>query len=115
MASLAADIPETAEPKPLSPAWRSALIRLGIAWMAILAAFARDALDMVAIWWDSSTFNHILLIPFILGWLVMQRTQELRRITPRSGGPVCWSWRQRAVAGCWARRRASRWRGIWRS
>lgn len=82
MASLAADIPETAEPKPLSPAWRSALIRLGIAWVAILAAFARDALDMVAIWWDSSTFNHILLIPFILGWLVMQRTQELKRITP---------------------------------
>lgn len=82
MASLAADIPDTAEPQPLNPAWRSALIRLGIAWAVILAVFARDAADMVMIWWDSSTFNHILLIPFILGWLVMQRAEELKRITP---------------------------------
>lgn len=82
MASLAADIPDKAEPQPLSPAWRSALIRLGVAWAAILIVFARDAADMVMIWWDSSTFNHILLIPFILAWLVIQRADELRRITP---------------------------------
>lgn len=82
MASIAADLPEAADPVPLSPAWRSALIRLGIAWAVVLLVFARDVADMVMIWWDSSTFNHILLIPFILGWLVAQRTDELKRITP---------------------------------
>lgn len=82
MASLVADLPDETQPQPLSPAWRSALIRLGVGWAAILTVFARDASDMVMIWWDSSTFNHILLIPFILGWLVMQRAEELKRITP---------------------------------
>jgi exosortase A len=87
MASLAADIPETDHPLPMSPAWRAALIRLALVWTAVLAIFARDAADMVRIWWDSSTFNHILLIPFILAWLVLQRAQELKRITPSSWWP----------------------------
>jgi len=82
MASLAADSADTANRAPLSAAWRSALTRLAVAWAAILLIFARDAADMVMIWWDSSTFNHILLIPPILVWLVLQRTSELRAITP---------------------------------
>lgn len=82
MASLAADLSDEAMPVPLSTAWRSALVRLAIAWVAILLVFVRDVADMVMIWWDSSTFNHILLIPFILGWLVMQRGEELKRIVP---------------------------------
>ncbi|WP_017670533.1 exosortase A [Blastomonas sp. AAP53] len=87
MATLAADHPDAANPLPVSPAWRTALIRLGIAWAIILGLFARDAGDMVMIWWDSSTFNHILLIPFILGWLVMQRADELKHITPSFWAP----------------------------
>lgn len=83
MASVAADFTISAPaPRPVSAEWRIALIRLGIAWAVILLVFARDAGDMVAIWWDSSTFNHILLIPFILAWLVMQRQSDLKRITP---------------------------------
>ncbi|GGB72982.1 exosortase A [Blastomonas aquatica] len=86
MASVAADaVPVT--PQPLSAAWRSALIRLGIAWAVIVLVFVRDAADMVMIWWDSSTFNHILLIPFILGWLVLQRQDELKRIVPSAWWP----------------------------
>jgi len=86
MASIAADAVPVS-PQPLSAAWRTALIRLGVAWAAILLVFARDAADMVMIWWDSSTFNHILLIPFILGWLVMQREDELKRIAPSVWAP----------------------------
>jgi exosortase A len=86
MASLAAD-GAPAPATPLSPIWRTALIRLGVAWAVILTVFARDAADMVMIWWDSSTFNHILLIPFILGWLVMQREDELKRMTPSLWAP----------------------------
>lgn len=81
MASIATQV-APAPAAPSSTTWRTALIRLGVAWAAILLVFARDAADMVMIWWDSSTFNHILLIPFILGWLVMQREDELKRITP---------------------------------
>ena len=33
--------------------------------------FWRDALSMAAIWWDSSTFNHCLLVVPIIGWLVL--------------------------------------------
>lgn len=86
MASIVAD-DAPAPATPLSAVWRSALTRLGVAWAAILLVFARDAADMVMIWWDSSTFNHILLIPFILGWLVMQREDELKRITPSLWAP----------------------------
>lgn len=82
MASLAADSAKTENAVPLSPAWRAALTRLAIAWVVILLVFGRDAADMVKIWWDSSTFNHILLVPFIIGWLVMQRAQELKAIAP---------------------------------
>lgn len=86
MASVIADTTNT-EATPLSAAWRSALVRLGVAWAAILLIFSRDVADMVLIWWDSSTFNHILLIPFILAWLVMQRTDDVRSITPSGWWP----------------------------
>lgn len=33
-------------------------------------------------WWDISTYNHIVLIPPILGWLVWQRWLELRKLEP---------------------------------
>jgi exosortase A len=66
---------------------RSHLAALGLAWAAILLLFARDAGDLVAIWWTSSTFNHCLLIPSIIGWLVWQRWPVLREVTPRGWMP----------------------------
>jgi exosortase A len=68
--------------------WRSALIGLGIVWAAILALFWRDAADMAAIWWNSSTFNHCLLILPILWWLVDQRKAELAKLTPQPWAPA---------------------------
>lgn len=82
MASVAAKMPSVPDDTPLSATWRTALARLGLVWGAILLAFARDAVDMAMIWWDSSTFNHVLLIPFVLGWLVIQRQDDLKRIAP---------------------------------
>ena len=63
---------------------------------------------MAAIWWNSSTFNHCLLIPPIIAWLVWQRLPELRRLDARRlvAGPGCWSAPARS-AGCSARRAAS--------
>lgn len=62
--------------------WQRQLTVLGLAAAAILALFWRDAADMVAIWWNSSTYNHCLLIPPLVGWLAWQRRDELSRLTP---------------------------------
>lgn len=67
--------------------WRPHLAALSVVWAAILLLFARDAAGMVSIWIASSTFNHCLLIPFILAWLVWQRVPELRRLVPAAWAP----------------------------
>jgi exosortase len=68
-------------------AWRTHLGALALAGALILALFLRDAADIAAIWWSSSTFNHCLLIPPIIGWLVWQRLPQLRQITPAAWWP----------------------------
>jgi exosortase A len=67
--------------------WRPHLVALAAAAAGILLIFARDSADMVRIWFDSSTFNHCLLIPPIIAWLVWQRLPELRRLAPAAWAP----------------------------
>ncbi len=67
--------------------WRPHLIALGLLSALILLLFARDAAAMVAIWWNSSTFSHCLLIPPIIAWLVWQRRAELRGLVPVAWAP----------------------------
>jgi exosortase A len=62
--------------------WRTHLLALIAAATAILLLFHRDAAHMASIWWTSSTYNHVLLIPPILAWLVWQRRPELSQLTP---------------------------------
>lgn len=64
-------------------AWRGHLLLLGLIAAGILLLFRRDAADMAGIWLESSTFNHCLLIPPIIAWLVWQRLPELRQLSPR--------------------------------
>ena len=68
-------------------AWRTQLVALGLAAAAILLLFFRDGADMAAIWWSSSTFNHCLLIPPIIAWLVWQRLPALRALRPAAWAP----------------------------
>jgi exosortase A len=68
-------------------AWRTHLVALGLASAAILLLFRRDAADITAIWWNSSTFNHCLLIGPIIAWLVWQRLPELRQLVPAAWAP----------------------------
>jgi exosortase A len=68
-------------------AWRRHLIALGVVAVAVLALFSRDASDVVAIWWTSATFNHCLLIPPLIAWLVWQRLPQLRQLTPAAWTP----------------------------
>lgn len=67
--------------------WRAHLLALAFAAAAILLLFFSDARAIVQIWWNSSTFNHCLLIPFIIWWLVAQRKAELSALTPAAWWP----------------------------
>lgn len=66
----------------LPETWRPALIRLGACWLALFTAFAADWLAMAGQWWNSSTYNHVLLVPAILLWLVWQRLPQVARLSP---------------------------------
>lgn len=72
---------------PLDRAWRSHLAALAAAAAAILLLFAPDALDMVRIWWTSTTFNHCFLVVPIIAWLVRQRLPDLKALAPRAWAP----------------------------
>ncbi|WP_241657286.1 exosortase A [Aurantiacibacter suaedae] len=71
----------------IAPQWRVPLLQLSLGWAAMLALFAGDWAAMAAHWWNTSTYNHILLIPAIIAWLVWQRLPELARLTPRAWWP----------------------------
>ena len=71
----------------LAPAWRTPLLQLALAWAALLALFAADWAVMVQQWWNSSTYNHILLVPIIIGWLIWQRAPELAKLAPQAWWP----------------------------
>lgn len=67
--------------------WRPALVRLAGVWLALVLAFAGDWLAMARQWLNSSTYNHILLIPPIIAWLVSMRLAELRKLIPQVWAP----------------------------
>jgi exosortase A len=67
--------------------WRSHLTALGVATLAILVLFARDAAAMVWQWWNSSTYGHCLFILPLVGWLVWQRRSEAALVEPRAWLP----------------------------
>jgi exosortase A len=80
-------------------AWQRHLVALVLVAIAIVLLLRRDAADMAAIWWNSSTFNHCLLIIPIIGWLVWQRLPQLRELrpvawwfglVPVAAGGLCW-------------------------
>ena len=77
----------------ISP-WRRGLVVLGLTWLALIVAFASDWLAMFDQWWNSSTYNHILLIPAIIVWLVWQRRDAVVQFTPQP-----WRWGLLALAG----------------
>jgi exosortase A len=71
----------------LPAAWRKPLLHLAIAWTGLIALAAADWIEMARQWWDASTYNHILLVPPILAWLVVQRWPELAKLSPQAWRP----------------------------
>ena len=72
-------------------AWRVPLAQLAAAWAGLFALTWSDWEEMADQWWNSSTCNHVLLIPPILAWLVRLRWPELARLRPQAWWPpVAW-------------------------
>lgn len=67
--------------------WRAPLVRLTLCWAALFVLFLGDWRAMAGQWWNASTYNHILLVPPILAWLVSLRARELARLTPEGWWP----------------------------
>lgn len=72
---------------PANQCWRRPGALLGLVTLVILALFARDTVDIAAIWWNSSTFGHCLLILPIIAWMVWQRWPDLALLSPRGWLP----------------------------
>ena len=72
----------------LSARWRMPLLQLAAVWLGLIVLFFPDWRAMAGQWWDSSTYNHILLVPPIIGWLVSQRRTELAQLSPAGWWPA---------------------------
>jgi exosortase A len=71
----------------LPTTWRRPLLQLGLTWLGLLLLFRADWTAMANQWWNISTYNHILLIPAIIAWLVWQRLDQLCHLQPSSWWP----------------------------
>ncbi|MEO1220963.1 MAG: exosortase A [Pseudomonadota bacterium] len=71
----------------LSKPWREALAVLVLGALALLTITAREWAEMLHQWWYIDTYSHILLIPFIIGWLVALKGERLAKLDPRGWTP----------------------------
>nr|WP_232366585.1 exosortase A [Alteripontixanthobacter muriae] len=71
----------------LPAAWRAPLATLAGVWLVTFLVTWREWLAMFAQWWNSSTYNHILFVPFILAWLVWHRREQLLKLPPEPWWP----------------------------
>lgn len=69
-------------PRAAVSAWVPALVRVALAWAIVFAMTFAEWREMAHQWWDIDTYNHVLLVPAILAWLVWLRRDELARIVP---------------------------------
>lgn len=67
----------------VAPAWRTPLLALAAAWAMLIALTAQSWGEMLHQWWNIDTYNHLLLVPFIIAWLAAMKASELAKITPR--------------------------------
>jgi exosortase A len=79
--------PRVAPPASVPTAWRKPLLWLALAWAGIIALTWAEWAEMARQWWNASTYNHILLVPPILAWLVRMRWPELARLVPAAWPP----------------------------
>jgi len=67
--------------------WRQPLALLAVAWVANFILLLPDWMAMADQWWNISTYNHVLLVPAIVVWLVHERLPQLARLVPQGWWP----------------------------
>jgi len=68
-------------------AWRQPLGALAAAALALVLLTAQAWSAMLHQWWNIDTYSHLLLVPFIIGWLVALKEDELAQIAPQPFAP----------------------------
>lgn len=71
----------------LPATWRAPLATMAVVWLATFLITWREWLAMFGQWWNSSTYNHILFVPFILAWLIWHRREQLLKLSPEPWWP----------------------------
>ncbi|MFM7377233.1 MAG: exosortase A [Erythrobacter sp.] len=79
----AAAFPAPSQPKRLPAAWRAPLAALAAASLALGLACLGAWQAMAHQWWNIDTYNHLLLVPLIIAWLVALKEEELARLAPQ--------------------------------
>lgn len=67
----------------LPTAWQQPLAMLALAVFSLVMLAAREWSEMFHQWWNIDTYNHIVLIPAVIAWLVWIRRDDLRDVKPR--------------------------------
>ncbi|MBI1401790.1 MAG: exosortase [Porphyrobacter sp.] len=91
----------------LPAAWRAPLAALAAAALALVAVTASAWRAMAHQCWNIDTYNHLLLVPFIIAWLVALKEDDLAAARPRCFAPGLL-----AVAGALGLWWAGEWAGI---
>lgn len=79
-----------ASPRPraaVPEAWRAPLIWLAASAAVLIAVTARAWGAILHQWWNIDTYNHLMLVPFIIAWLVALKEHELARLRPQAFAP----------------------------
>lgn len=72
---------------PTGSPWQRGLSRLVVCWSVLAVITLSEWREMAHQWWDIDTYNHVLLVPAILGWLVWLQREELATIKPQGWWP----------------------------
>lgn len=71
----------------LPAAWRAPLAALALSVLALTAVTAQSWSAMAHQWWNIDTYNHLMLVPFIIAWLVALKEDDLASLAPQPFWP----------------------------
>ena len=64
--------------------WLMTLQAMALLFAVIAYAYWPTLSAMFQIWWRSDTYAHGMLVPFISGWLIWRKREQLAAVSPRS-------------------------------
>lgn len=79
--------------------WRAPLAVLVAGILALGVVTAQSWQAMAHQWWNIDTYNHLLLVPFIIVWLAALKKDTLAKLTPQAFWPGLIA--LAAALGCW--------------